>query len=117
MSNPDKHYVTTEEFEEFVKTHASDSIDDISYNVIGLCGEAGEVAEWVKKAVHRKDPNFTPKHLKKELGDVLHYLTRITVAQGWTLEKIMRKNITKLEKRHGTVDPKVEAERADGQTN
>lgn len=117
MSNPLKKYVTTEEFEEFVKAHASDSITDISYNVIGLCGEAGEVAEWVKKAVHRKDPSFTKKHLKKELGDVLHYLTRIAVAEGWTLEKIMRKNINKLEKRHGTVDPKVEAERASGEAN
>lgn len=95
------------DFEKFVREHAYDTLNDISYNVIGLCGEAGEVAEWVKKAIHRKNPAFTKKHLKKELGDVLHYLTRMTINEGWTLKDIMDTNVSKLMKREGKFDPKT----------
>lgn len=102
-----KKYVTTEEFEDFVKAHAATALSDMDYSVLGLCGECGEVAEWHKKANHRKNAEFTPKMLLKELGDVLHYTTRIALAHGWSLEKVMRKNIKKLEKRHGTIDPKA----------
>ena len=88
------------DYEEFVGvTVAFMPITDDAYSVIGLCGEAGEVAEWVKKAQYRKNPKFTEDMLKKELGDVQHYLTRIAVNHGWTLKEIMQDNVDKLEAR------------------
>lgn len=75
-------------------------VTDDAYNVIGLCGECGEVAEWVKKNQFRGNKKFTEEMLKKELGDVQHYLTRIAVNHGWTLKEIMQENMDKLSERH-----------------
>lgn len=87
------------DYEEFVRGAAFMSLEDEAYSVIGLCGEAGEVAEWVKKAVFRKDPKHTEQMLFKELGDVQHYLTRIALNHGWSLKEIMEGNMVKLEDR------------------
>ncbi len=87
------------DYELFVTARAAMPLDDDGYNVIGLCGEAGEVAEWVKKAVYRKNAKFTEEMLLLELGDVIHYVTRIAIKHGWTLKEIMAANISKLEKR------------------
>lgn len=87
------------DYESFVFDRAAMPVDDDGYNVIGLCGEAGEVAEWVKKAVFRKDPKHTEEMLLLELGDVIHYVTRIAIHHGWGLKQVMAANITKLEKR------------------
>lgn len=73
--------------------------NDDSYSVIGLCGEAGEVAEWVKKAQYRKNTAFTEDMLKSELGDVLHYVTRIALNHKWGLKDLMVDNIAKLNER------------------
>lgn len=48
------------------------------YAVLGLCGEAGEVAEKFKKSVRDDNSVITDtkrNELKKELGDVLWYWT------------------------------------------
>lgn len=87
------------DFEEFVSYRAAMPLGDDSYNVIGLCGEAGEVAEWVKKAQFRKNKTFTEEMLKLELGDVLHYVTRIAINHGWGVKDLMAGNIAKLEAR------------------
>lgn len=59
--------MTTTEFEQFVIENGRMGIGDDAYNVIGLTGEAGEVAEWVKKVVLRKKPKgLTEDDLKKE---------------------------------------------------
>jgi len=81
-------------------------LKDHAYNVIGLCGEAGEVAEWTKKNVYRGDTRFTPAMLKSELGDVLHYLTRIALAHGFTLEEVMAENVLKITERQSAKEPK-----------
>lgn len=74
---------------------------DISYSVIALNGEAGEVAEWYKKAVLRGNPTgeLSDEDLKLELGDVLFYLTRIASLKGWSLNDVIEANIQKLEDR------------------
>ena len=84
------------EYEAFVLEKAKMSVEDDSYNVIGLCGEAGEVAEWVKKAIYRKNDKFTEEMLQLELGDVIHYVTRMAIKHKWTLKQIMAANIVKL---------------------
>lgn len=74
---------------------------DIVNRVLGLCGEAGEVAELFKKDIRvcKRQPLDLDK-LKSELGDVLFYLTSIADTYGLTLENLMDSNITKLNDRH-----------------
>jgi len=45
----------------------------LTWNVIGLAGEAGEVAELIKKGIFHKH-GINTEELKKELGDCLWYL-------------------------------------------
>lgn len=84
------------DFEMFVQNNTKIHIDDLNYSVVGLCGEAGEVAEWFKKAKLRGNEKFTADMLKSELGDVLHYVTRIAIHHGWNLKDCMTDNIAKL---------------------
>jgi len=67
---------------------------------IGLCGEAGEVAELVKKHVFHEHPLDVEK-LKKELGDVAWYHNYLTVRTALcTLGHIFWLNIEKLKARY-----------------
>lgn len=88
------------DYEAFVSDAARTPLTEFAYSFIGLAGETGECMEWLKKSVYRKDPRFTDELLKSELGDVLHYLTRIALAKGWTIKDLMAYNIKKLEARH-----------------
>lgn len=72
------------------------------WNAIGLAGEAGEVAELVKKAVfhrHGIDGAFREK-MVKELGDVLWYAAAMCTKLDMDLGVIMEVNIRKLEERY-----------------
>lgn len=95
--------MTTAEFEAHVSKNAKEDLD-FNYAVIGMCGEAGEVAEWHKKVNLRKvlKTDLKQEDLLSELGDVLYYLTRAAMLQGWTLQRVMEYNATKLNLRHGT---------------
>lgn len=64
---------------------------------LGLAGETGEVVELLKK--HYRDGTHPGADMLLELGDVLHYLTVIAKAYGWSLEKIMNANVRKLDAR------------------
>ena len=66
---------------------------------LGLTGEAGELADKIKKVY--RDDNGVFNHEKrdaivKELGDVLWYLTRLGATLGFSLEQIAARNIEKL---------------------
>lgn len=66
--------------------------DNLIYPVLGLCGEAGEVAEKVKKLIRDHDGILTPKielELAKELGDVLWYISATAQELGFSSEFIM----------------------------
>lgn len=72
------------------------------WNAIGLAGEAGEVAELVKKAVfhrHGIDGEFRAK-MVKELGDVCWYVAAMCTKLDMDLGVIMEVNIRKLEERY-----------------
>jgi len=83
------------------------------YPTLGLTGEAGEVAEKIKKVLRDKngliDKNAR-RELKKELGDVLWYLANLATEIGLSLEEIARTNLKKLASRkkrgkiHGSGD-------------
>lgn len=68
--------------------------------VLGLVGEAGEVADIVKKMLyHTEDKDYTDK-LKHELGDVAFYFVKTLELSGLTLEEVLEANKEKLESRH-----------------
>ena len=74
----------------------------IMYPVLGLNGEAGEVAEKVKKVIRDYGGNFTSEHkqeISKELGDVLWYIAATARDLGYSLEEIAQINIDKLQAR------------------
>lgn len=66
---------------------------------MGLAGEAGEVVDYLKKWVgHGHD--IDKEHVKKELGDVLWYVSEIATALGLSLQEIAMMNADKLRKRY-----------------
>ncbi len=73
----------------------------LSYLALGLNGEAGEVAEQIKKAI-RNDSEITPERRQKifdELGDVLWYAARMASELGFSFAEIAAANVHKLEQR------------------
>lgn len=60
----------------------------------GLPGETGEVCEKLKKYV--RDGTLDKDALCRELGDVLYYLTAISLVFGITLEEVVQGNMDKL---------------------
>ena len=77
-----------------------DETKDMQADVgLGLTGEAGEVADIIKKHLSgSKELDLT--HLKEELGDVLWYIAEACDCFGFTLEDVAKFNIEKLKKRH-----------------
>ena|SRR6185437_1264728 len=80
----------------------------LSYCALGVCGEAGEFANKVKKII-RGDVYASLAErdaaLIKELGDTLWYLAEAAANLGVSLEFVAEKNLEKLENRKaaGTV--------------
>ncbi len=66
---------------------------------LGLCGEAGEVAELIKKAVGHGHPLDRAK-LTKEIGDVFWYLATLADAAGISLDVCAQENVRKLRERY-----------------
>lgn len=72
------------------------------YPTLGLVGEAGEVAEKIKKVLRDKAgvlDEATRVELQKELGDVLWYLAQLSIELGTNLETVAQNNIIKLKSR------------------
>lgn len=72
------------------------------YPTLGLVGEAGEVAEKVKKVIRDKNGIFdeeSKKGIKKELGDVLWYISNLCNEFDFELEEVALQNLEKLKLR------------------
>lgn len=67
--------------------------------VMGLCGEAGEAIDLVKKHLAQGHA-LDREHLARELGDVAWYLAETATAIGYSLEEILSMNIEKLRARY-----------------
>ena len=83
------------------------------YPVLGMLGEAGEVAEKVKRIFRDGNQELSDESrqdIAKELGDVLWYLSQIATDLDLSLENIAMQNIQKLQDRknrgqlHGSGD-------------
>jgi NTP pyrophosphatase (non-canonical NTP hydrolase) len=73
----------------------------LEYLALGLAGEAGEVANKIKKIL-RGDYLFTDEFaevLEKELGDCLWYLAELCTATDMRLQAVAAHNVLKLKDR------------------
>lgn len=78
-------------------------LKNLEYPTLGLAGEAGEVANIVKKIQRDLGGQITEEvrgKLKDELGDVLWYISACADELGLTLTEIAEFNVDKLAKRH-----------------
>ncbi|MBQ9263967.1 MAG: nucleoside triphosphate pyrophosphohydrolase family protein [Clostridia bacterium] len=73
--------------------------DVLINGVMGLCGEAGEAIDLVKKHLAQGHP-LDKERQAKELGDVAWYLAETAQAIGYPLDDILRMNIDKLKARY-----------------
>lgn len=76
-----------------------DKRDMLINSVMGLCGEAGEAIDIVKKW-YAHGHELDVEHFIKELGDIAWYLAEAASAVGAELEDIFEANIEKLKKRY-----------------
>lgn len=84
----------------------------LAYCTMGLCGEAGEVANKVKKYYRDGDslgPNWAYE-IESEIGDCAWYLAMLCSELGLKLSEVCERNIQKLSRRreagtlHGSGD-------------
>ncbi len=76
--------------------------NNISYAVLGLTGEVGEVADKVKKIIRDNNGIIDAQkreELIKELGDAFWYLATLATELNTTLEEVAEKNILKIRDR------------------
>ena len=81
---------------------SGDNLKDLSHWTLGITGEAGEVAEKVKKVIRDFDGEVseeTKKELMKEIGDVMWYLAVLAKHLGYSFDEVARVNIVKLRDR------------------
>lgn len=71
----------------------------LAQDLLGLCGEAGECADLLKKHLYQGH-EIDRERMAKELGDVAWYLAVSADAIGCTLEYILETNIEKLKARY-----------------
>lgn len=99
-------------YQQNVLKYAPDHHDyllNVIYAAMGMCGEAGEASELVKKYAYHGHA-IDIEHLARELGDVLWYVSYMAYLFGYPLGKIMAMNQEKLVKRYP--DGKFDAERS-----
>lgn len=74
----------------------------VIYPALGINGEAGEIAEKVKKVIRDEDCVLADSYrteIAKEVGDVLWYCAVLANDLGFSLEEIGKMNIDKLKSR------------------
>ncbi len=96
--------MTFDEYQKLARSTAIYPVDRaIVYPALGLTGEAGEVAEKVKKWI--RDGSLDKDGIAKELGDVLWYIAALAGDLNINMDEIAARNIQKLSDRaaRGTI--------------
>lgn len=99
----DTHALTLNEYQNMAAETNTVAIENMFvYTALGLNGEAGEVADKVKKLIRDKDGdrNINDDHdIILELGDVLWYVAMMAKYLGYDLEEVAKLNYDKLKSR------------------
>ena len=82
-----------------LRTAGDDPSKYLLNGVMGLCGEAGEVIDIVKKSLYQGH-EFDLNMVAEELGDCLWYAAVIAEAINIPLGSVMKMNIAKLKERY-----------------
>ena len=119
MDTKNKSMITATEYQEKAKTTAIFPANTaLEYLSLGLVGEAGEVANKVKKIIRdnkvagtqQADYMHFSNDIASEIGDVLWYCAMMAKEVGVSLDEIMKENLKKLHGRkvrgtlHGSGD-------------
>lgn len=98
------------DFDEYEKLASRTAVFDDSQRTLrlydlglGIAGEAGELAEKLKKLIRDDGGTMTDERreaLKKEIGDVLWYLSQLSSALNLPFSEVAQANIDKLWKRY-----------------
>ena len=68
----------------------------LEYAVLALCGEAGELANVIKKICYYKDTSLNGKDIINELSDVLWYVACVADSLNIKLSEVATFNINKI---------------------
>ena len=94
------------------------NIERLLTGAVGINSEGGEIMEIVKKLIFqgKKWDDETVYHLKRELGDVMWYVTQCLIALDVSIDEIVDMNVDKLKKRYpgGEFDPYYSENRQEG---
>ncbi len=111
MTNPPEHQsprppMSLNDYQRLARTTAlypdsgRQNHNGMNYTILGLMGEAGEIADKWKKCLRGDYPISTAKEMIRwELGDVLWYVVNLAEELGMTLEDVANANIEKLRDR------------------
>ncbi len=94
--------MTINEYQKLAMTTLNPALNkkDVLINgVMGLCGEAGEAIDIVKKHL-AQGHELDREHLIKELGDIAWYLAEVATVLDVDLEEVLTRNIEKLKARY-----------------
>ena len=118
--------VTSDESKDFIAfSDRIVSLDEKGANIerlltgaVGINAEGGEVMEIVKKLIFQGKPwdDENIYHLKRELGDVMWYITQCLIALDSSMDEIVGMNVEKLKARYpgGEFDPFYSENRQEG---
>jgi len=85
---------------------------------VGMCAEAGEFTEVVKKILFQGKPVNEDNlfHLKRELGDIMWYVAQACIGLNISLDEVLAMNVEKLSARYpeGTFDVHFSENRQEG---
>lgn len=100
--------MTFDEYQKQALATAQDEGVEVMHRILGLVGEAGEVAERIKKIYRDHNGDFSKldkQAFNKELGDVLWYIATLSDYLETSLEDIAETNIKHLQRRqkHGLI--------------
>lgn len=71
----------------------------LSNMVMGISGEAGEVADIIKKHLYQGH-QLDIQHLEEEIGDVMFYIVNLATILGLDMNNILEYNADKLMRRY-----------------
>ncbi len=75
---------------------------NFTYATIGLMGEAGEIANKVKKVIRDDKGKITierRQEIKEEIGDTMWYIAQLSTELGLKLSDVAKSNLEKLSSR------------------